>query len=260
MKIFINSELIRHNSRHPHLRSEMKAPTRLPYHDFVHTLRPQWHQLRHLDDFMSNPNLHGFQVAVLDFDDSEGVMKKEFNEIGKLSEFLDCVVEKTKSRLLVVEDPSTNLIEMLGSRYDIDPEFFSMHVVNHHWYGMCSSLETIPSSKGTIQEQSFLRLRYVEARLVEDVNQNRAAHGHRKSWHVRCTPLRNDLHKSPIDPSNEWTNSYMVGPNSNVHRKVSVMNLISAHKPIGLARHHLTTWMKSTGPGCWIGMCVFRIF
>jgi len=245
----------------------MHPSTRLPYHDFVHKIRPQWHQLRHLDDFMSKPKDHDFKVAVVDFDDAGGSIWKEFTKVPPLSDFLDCVPDgPIWSRLLIVEDPSRTLIEMLGSRYDLDPEFFSMHVVNHHWFGMCSSLETIPSSKGTIHEQSFLRMRYVEARRVDVVVPK--LEDHRKRPFLGRVPLlgKSPLHgraprldkpnlpgKSALDPKHEWTQSIMANLNSNVERKVSVMNLTSAHQPIGLARHHLTVWMKSTGPGGWIG-------
>ena len=234
---------------------EMQPLTLYPYRNFVEKLRLQWHQVRHLIDFMhkDESNRHPFRVAVLDFDDCEGViLRNEFTLVWSLSTFLDRDPPKS-SRLLIVEDPSTDLIEMLGSRYDVDPEFFSVHVVNHHWYGMCSSVEMIPSSKGTIQEQSFLRLRYLEARRVKLVKQERAEHISFRRHPQSSRNARHSVLSRRKRLTDQWTESFFTGPASNVKCKVSVMSMISAHTPIGIARHHLTTWMKITGPESWIG-------
>ena len=186
------------------------------YHSYVQSLSSRWRRLEHLNSFMnenSTRRFHQPRIAVLDFDDHNGLEPRVINLPG-LSAILDQSSTFKGGRLFLVEDLSNEVVELLGSRLDIEPEFFASHIYSLDWFSRASSPTTVPNIYSTICAQSFVRFRYLEARSVlvkanQEINIDR----------LPCT-------------------------NSNLLRKVSIMKLESTNGMVGLERRHVTIWVK----------------
>lgn len=68
------------------------------------------------------------------------VSSREFTDPGELDRHIKSLQGKdassVKLRLYVVEDLSRDVIESLGSHYDVDPSFFREHLVDNVWYNI----------------------------------------------------------------------------------------------------------------------------
>lgn len=69
------------------------------------------------------------------------VVKTYINKTSMLEEYLSEPSNdpSVKLRLFVVEDLSRDVIEALGSKFDIDPSFFREHLVDYVWYNVSKS-------------------------------------------------------------------------------------------------------------------------
>lgn len=82
------------------------------------------------------------RVSVLEYpvDAGQQVTKVDFTTSPELRDHLTRLEDKdssaTKLRLIVVEDLSRDVIETLGSHYDVDPSFFREHLVDYVWYNI----------------------------------------------------------------------------------------------------------------------------
>jgi len=205
---------------------------RRPYHAYVHALCPKWPRLQPLDDFLNN----GFhrnlplgspqpRIAVFRMSAQGVILEGQFGE-DELATFSMDLVDPLSCRLFLVEDLSPDIVEILGTRFDIDPTFFAGHIWSLNWFSGRSSPATAPLSHSTRREQSFFQFRFQEARPVNGVYDGR----HRKVTRVQS-----------------W--------NSNLFRKVLLMNLASTNRPIGFARRQVTIWMAPTNQDSWVGVC-----
>lgn len=205
-----------------------------PYFDFVQSLRPRWPAVGHLVKYMRSNSHHSSRIAVLNFENGGVRLNGLFEVVDDFPPLLNENPNKMASRLVIVEDPSVQVIEFLGNHFDIDPEFFSMHVVNHHWYGLRSGRETIPSSKATIREGSFLRFRYLTARPTRERKPSEEDKTWDKTWYKTAMTTK-----------------------VNVKRKVTVMKLKSVERHlIGFLRQHLSVWMRKVGDDHWLGIAI----
>jgi len=204
-----------------------------PYFGLVGSLKTRWPSVAHLIHYyVDSKSSQKPNIAVIDFEDRGVARKEEFSLVDDFSLFLNRHPHETGSRLVIVEDPSVQVIDFLGNQFQLDPEFFAMHILNHHWYGMSSGRQTIPASKATIREGSFLRIRYIQARPTSAEKPS----GDNKQW------------------TKSWRKSYTTA-NMNVTRKGSIQKLKSVERHLmAFSRHHLTVWMRDVGNGNWLGI------
>ena len=191
----------------------------IAYHNYVHSLSTRWPLLQQLDVFMNDPFGRSIRrgnprprVAVLEFSHTGIAPEMEFTSAYDFRMFLDQSAQAT--RLFLVEDLSLELIEILGGHFDVDPLFFATHLWQNDWYNRHSSPATVPYSYTRTQEQSFHHFRYLEGRPL-------------------AAPAGV---KYPITRLPCW--------DSNILRKMTIMNLGSTRQLIGFARRHITIWMK----------------
>ncbi len=90
---------------------------------------PKW---KFIKDWPANRDLRAAKcsVCVMDFNDGQEVSKAFFHHTATLQTSLETSLpsaEKPAIRLVVAEDLSRDLVELLGSTYDIDPLFFLSH-------------------------------------------------------------------------------------------------------------------------------------
>lgn len=199
------------------------------YHSYIQSLSPRWRVLEHLDDFLkenrNTSRLTGSpkpRLAVLNFDNME--VTSHVIDIYDLAEVLQNTSSRKGGRLFLVEDLSNEVIEILGTHLDIEPEFFASHIYGLDWFPRTSSMATIPRVRSATQGQSFVKIRYLETRSVA-----------RKNDH----PV--GIHRPAC-------------MDSNVLRKVSIMKLESTKGLVGFCRRHVTIWMKpNTNVTNWTG-------
>jgi hypothetical protein len=93
---------------------------------------------------------------------------KQANAAELLQEDIETVINlEVRFRLYVVEDLSTDVIEVLGSGLDIEPSFFRAHIVDYAWYNVRDRWRDPPNLDVFSRHQNWLQLRYVTARYFE---------------------------------------------------------------------------------------------
>ncbi|KAH0339896.1 NAD dependent epimerase/dehydratase family protein, partial [Aureobasidium melanogenum] len=108
---------------------------------------------------------------------------------GALSEKVnDGESDTVTFRLFVVEDLSREVIELLGSNFDIPPAFFREHVVDYAWYNVRDPWFDPPNFDTAIREQGWLQFRFVTARYFETTAQFEAACEEAESFNVLRRP------------------------------------------------------------------------
>lgn len=159
------------------------GPAEGSYEAYVLRLVPHWPHLRIVTDFMSSnrkdtPTLTPFTKITLKTDirvigmvrsysHQEGYLEtvenSHFLSVDQLRPFLDLPRASLYRRFIMVEDLSADVVEFLGSTYNIDPEFFAQHLGEcwTDYKGFLSSedagsaLQPLGSSSRTLGFQHF---------------------------------------------------------------------------------------------------------
>ena len=111
------------------------------YFEYVRSLCPAFPRLQLLADFMSNEVwIEGFhtpndvekrmkKVDVTSFDlGIKSPVAKTFTDFSTLEAHLNSEQEPKATRVLFVEDISRDVIELLGSKFRLEPQFFENHL------------------------------------------------------------------------------------------------------------------------------------
>lgn len=111
-------------------------------------------------------------ICILDYNNDgppnmRGISSNERDDLSveKLKEELRIgATENPSFRLYVVEDLSRNVIEALGSEFNINPEFFRAHITDYAWYNVRDRWRE-PQPLEVIRNQgNWFQLRYVTTR------------------------------------------------------------------------------------------------
>ncbi|KAJ8126164.1 hypothetical protein O1611_g7475 [Lasiodiplodia mahajangana] len=107
-------------------------------------------------------------VSVLDYYSTE-VKRKEYTSTQELKRNLDSGIEDNgvKFRLYVVEDLSRDVIDALGQKFRIEPDFFRAHIVDYAWYNVRDPWRNPPMLDIVSRHQNWMQLRYVTARYFD---------------------------------------------------------------------------------------------
>lgn len=147
--------------------------------------------------------LKRLHVAVLDFNLEPGIRCQKFDTPQRLSEFLDTAPrsdQRDSARLIVVEDLSSVAMELLGSRYDINPQFFRGHLGDYTWYNTRDPWVETPALDSHLKSQSFVHFRYVQPRYFQDDKSIKRAKWQARSFNV--------LRRIDFDTSNKaWADA-----------------------------------------------------
>ncbi|KAJ2999171.1 hypothetical protein NUW58_g85 [Xylaria curta] len=107
------------------------------------------------------------KVCVLDYH-SEEVKKELFTSAEKLKTSLGSdIPDEVEFRLYVVEDLSRDVIEALGQKFKIEPDFFRAHIVDFAWYNVRDRWRNPPLLDIVSRHQNWMQLRYVTARYFD---------------------------------------------------------------------------------------------
>ena len=107
------------------------------------------------------------KVAVLTFELGEPVHRSDFLNSEDLSRAFDdsgSLSNDVHARLIVVEDLSRDVIEILGSRFDIDPLFFRNFISDYVWFNTRDRYFENSDLDILARERSHLIVRYMQTR------------------------------------------------------------------------------------------------
>ncbi|KAK2773900.1 hypothetical protein CKAH01_13367 [Colletotrichum kahawae] len=135
---------------------------------------PKW---KYLKCFPGNKRGHREErakrshVCVVDYTDNQAKKSRDFtNDVPGLQHFLGHHPQTPTSaqiRLIVAEDLSRDLVELLGSFYDIDPQFFQSHIDDYLFHNPRDPWVDLPSLDVDARQRTHFTLQYLRARYFE---------------------------------------------------------------------------------------------
>lgn len=123
-------------------------------------------------------------------------------------------------RLYVVEDLSRNVIEALGTEFNIDPDFFRAHIVDYAWYNVRDRWREAQPLELARGRRNWFQLRYVTTRYFENKDEFKRAGDEAKTFNI--------LRRPDDDHSKGWWDS--------------------EEAVVALTRCRATFWLKPKGP------------
>jgi hypothetical protein len=156
---------------------------RKPYMAYIESLSQGWPHILYLADFMkvttSPPKLRFLteedkaerairtKVAVLSFEPKTASIREDLSNIDELTAFLNRPGndhDNVHARLFIVEDLSRDVIEELGTRFDVDPSFFRGHISDYMWNNTRDPWVELAPMEACSRKQTHLHVRYVQTR------------------------------------------------------------------------------------------------
>lgn len=166
--------------------------------------------------------LNRVKASILNFSNFQDVERKDPSSLEGLTYLLEHSDSKIKkNRLIVLEDLSSGLIELLGSHFDVDPRFFRSHLEDHTWFNTKDPWVELPELDSTIKSRSYFTIRYVQARYFENDLYSKAAKRQAGSFNVL---RRIDLEGSAESGTDKWWDG--------------------TGGTVGIVRHKVSLWVK----------------
>jgi hypothetical protein len=122
-----------------------------------------------------------------------------FNEITLLSENERLESTNPDFRLYVVEDLSRDVIEYLGKRYDIEPDFFREHILDFAWSNVRDFWRNPPNLVKESRQRRWTQVRFVTARYFETPRLFQVATKEASGWNVLRRPDNDGNDKVSFD-------------------------------------------------------------
>ena len=117
-------------------------------------------------------------VTILDFEPKAPVSRIDCSDANHLSAILNGPAvenDQVHARLFIVEDLSRDVIEQLGSRFNVDPLFFREHVSDYIWYNSRDPWVDLPNLDIHSRKRSYAHVRYVQTRYFRSQKSLRRA-------------------------------------------------------------------------------------
>jgi hypothetical protein len=155
-----------------------KVPPPTSYKSHVNALCSRNPSLKNLDSFLSDPNAspYGCRVAALDFREggSHPTVRSKV-KVAYLNQELhrDAQVrsaQKLQGRILLIEDLTKDVVEMLGTGLGIDPLFFAMHLHVVSRSGMRHQTPDQATLPSRLSSQNFTNMSYHRAISCDTVS------------------------------------------------------------------------------------------
>jgi hypothetical protein len=144
------------------------------YRDYVAALCPRNPSLLTLKNFLCNPKArhYGCRMAALDF--RKGLSKPSMRQIADVDYLPDELAGKAKDhrthdldqqhplqgRILIMEDLTVDVVELLGAELDIDPLFFAMHLHTVHRTGMRHQMPDEATLPSRLRSNDYINISY----------------------------------------------------------------------------------------------------
>lgn len=193
----------------------------MPYLAHIKSLSNSWKQLRHLADWMEvgttplrwldvkakpkqkEERWTRTKITLMEYSSTGKTYEVKLDTANALKEAVYSVSEATSeapvSHLFFVEDLSQQVIEMLGSRFDIDPLFFREQIADYNWFNTRDPWAMAPNLMAGMKHRSWFRMRHVRFRYMEDRDTYDKARLHANGFNVFRRPDDDETHWSYLD-------------------------------------------------------------
>jgi hypothetical protein len=168
---------------HSRAHDELNKPYRsVPlYSEYVKALCPRNPSLLNLYNFLSYPRArqHGSRVAALDFRAGhEHPLTRAIEGIDYLPAELHNKASTEsgegkyplQGRILIIEDLTKDVVEILGSTLEIDPLFFAMHLHTNHRTGMRQQTPDEATLPSRLINQNYMNFSYHRSITCDSVD------------------------------------------------------------------------------------------
>lgn len=194
----------------------MDASRNMPYLNHVKLLSKAWPTLRHLADFMevgTSPlqwkylvknqkerdlRVEKTKVTFFEYNPETMPYKKHITKATELKNTLDSLASVNGKppplRLFIVEDLSRDVIELFGSRFDVDPLFFREQIEDYVWHNTRDPWAVPPSLTSSIKHRSWFRLRNMRLRYHDNKDSFECATWDANEWNVLRRPDNDHNH------------------------------------------------------------------
>ncbi|KAF2760029.1 hypothetical protein EJ05DRAFT_319687 [Pseudovirgaria hyperparasitica] len=163
-----------HEDDHHYIKQVKKLSTRWPHlrllADFMEigTTPLQWPDLRMKVDSRIE-RWRRVKIARLDYlNDGVRPVRTDYVDTKSLHSGLRETDLASGMRLYVVEDLSRDVIEALGCKYRVEPEFFREHMLDYAWCNVRDRWAHPPKLTSVRKKQRWIQLRYVTPRYFEN--------------------------------------------------------------------------------------------
>lgn len=124
---------------------------------------PKWRFLEHTPKSREE-RVKRTNVCVIDYKTGRLPVSTNFKDSSKLQDFLKTLEgtsTKPDARLVIVEDLSRDVIEVLGTRYDIDPCFFRSHISDYLYNATRDRWAELPTLDIDNRKRNYFTLSYL---------------------------------------------------------------------------------------------------
>lgn len=128
---------------------------------------PKWRFLKYHEDSRA-ARVKRTKVSVIDYDHEGSVTQTCHQSTSALQEALSGPGNGSDVRLLVVEDLSRDVVELLGSHFDIDPLFFLSHIGDYLFHNTKDRWAELPDLEVDARRRTHFNLQYLRPRFFED--------------------------------------------------------------------------------------------
>lgn len=154
------------------------------YKDYVQALCARNSSLLTLHDFLADPKARSqrCQATALDFfEGTDAPRTRPIPDVDCLSnEFRnkatadhrdgkECTEDQPQGRILILEDLTVDIIEILGSGLDIDPLFLAMHLHTVHRRGMRHQTPDDATLPSRLYNSNFVNISYHQPVVCDDI-------------------------------------------------------------------------------------------
>ncbi|KAK4954950.1 hypothetical protein LTR10_007142 [Elasticomyces elasticus] len=110
------------------------------------------------------------KVCVLDFEDGKATSEVTYENTASLDIRLNTPLpsaEQPPIRLIISEDLSRDVVELLGSKYDIDPLFFRSHIDDYLFHNTRDPWVELPDLDVVTRQRCHFNVQYLRARYFK---------------------------------------------------------------------------------------------
>lgn len=107
--------------------------------------------------------------------------------------------EQPSMRLFLVEDLSQQVVEQLGSRFDVDPLFFREQIADYSWYNTRDPWAMAPNLLAAMKHRQWFRIRNVRLRYFTSDESFQRARDESNTFNVLRRPDDDDNHWLYLD-------------------------------------------------------------
>jgi hypothetical protein len=127
------------------------------------------------------------KLCSLEWSQGVAITRQDYSSVEDLNGIIDSSHQDDQtphSRLIVVEDLSSTVIEALGSTFDIDPRFFRAHFGDYTWFNNRDPWIELPELASAWRQRSFFNIRFVQGRYFANRSSVAAAENQAGSFNV----------------------------------------------------------------------------